>query len=197
MRGILLINIGTPAICSKEAVRKFVGDMLSDPLVAGKPGWISSFLAKKIVAPASSGRSFRKYNQIWRKRRARDLPMIYFITETGPIAGRKKRSRGNCHAIRWTGDWTGVKNLEKKCPLTHEVVVFPLTSALRPILQKQQLMKSEEFLQTTPFLSDKTRWALSTIIHVIYTCSCKKRRALFEDISTNWYSVIIAYPFTR
>ena len=33
MKGIILLNIGTPSECTKPAVEKFIGDMLSDPLV--------------------------------------------------------------------------------------------------------------------------------------------------------------------
>jgi ferrochelatase len=127
MRGILLINIGTPATCSKEAVRKFVGDMLSDPLVTGKPGWVSSFLAKKIVAPASSGRSFKKYNQIWRKGEPEVSPMIYFMRKLAQSLEEKKNVPVEI-AMRYgePAIEQALKNLEKKCPLLHEVVVFPM-----------------------------------------------------------------------
>ena len=61
MKGILLINVGTPAACTKKDVQKFIGDMLSDPLVTGKPELISGFIAKNIIAPISSRKSLEKY----------------------------------------------------------------------------------------------------------------------------------------
>lgn len=127
MRGILLINIGTPTTCSKEAVRKFVGDMLSDPLVSGKPGWASNFLAKRIIAPLSSGKSFNKYSQIWRKEDPEISPMIYFMQKLARSLEEKKNIPVEV-AMRYGEPEIGqaLKNLEKKCPLLHEVVVFPL-----------------------------------------------------------------------
>ena len=64
MKGILLINVGTPAACNRKDVQKFIGDMLSDPLVMGKSEWMSGFLAKNIIAPASSRKSLEKYKLI-------------------------------------------------------------------------------------------------------------------------------------
>lgn len=127
MRGILLINIGTPASCSKEAVRKFVGDMLSDPLVTGQPEWVSSFLAKKIIAPVSSGKSFNKYSQIWRKEDPEISPMIYFMQKLAQSLEAKKNIPVEV-AMRYGEPEIeqALKDLEKKCPLLHEVVVFPL-----------------------------------------------------------------------
>ncbi|HMM17504.1 MAG TPA: ferrochelatase [Petrimonas sp.] len=127
MRGILLINIGTPATCSKEAVKKFMGDMLSDPLVTGKPGWVSNFLAKKIIAPASSGKSFNKYSQIWRKEHPEVSPMIYFMQKLAQSLEEKKNIPVEI-AMRYGEPEIeqALKKLEKKSPLLHEVVVFPL-----------------------------------------------------------------------
>ena len=53
-----MINIGSPAACTKSDVRKFIGDMLSDPLIFGKPEWLSKFLARNIIAPLSAKKSF-------------------------------------------------------------------------------------------------------------------------------------------
>lgn len=127
MRGILLINVGTPATCSKEAVKKFVGDMLSDPLVTGKPELVSNFLAKKIIAPVSSGKSFNKYSQIWRKEEPAISPMIYFMWKLAQLLEERKNIPVEI-AMRYgePGIEQAFKNLEKKCPLLHEVVVFPL-----------------------------------------------------------------------
>ena len=127
MRGILLINIGTPATCSKEAVRKFVGDMLSDPLVTGKPEWVSNFLAKKIIAPVSSRKSLNKYSQIWRKEEPAISPMVYFMQKLAQSLEEKKNIPVEI-AMRYGEPEIeqALKNLEKKCPLLHEAVVFPL-----------------------------------------------------------------------
>ena len=127
MKGILLINVGTPAACNRAAVQKFIGDMLSDPLVMGKPEYISSFLARKIIAPASSAKSLEKYKLIWRKENPIISPIIYFMEQLAKSLEEKKGVPVEI-AMRY-GEPSisqALKNLEKKCPLLHEVVVFPL-----------------------------------------------------------------------
>ena len=57
MRGIILLNVGSPADCSKVAVEKFIGDMLSDPLVLDKYQPASKFLARQVIAPFSASKS--------------------------------------------------------------------------------------------------------------------------------------------
>lgn len=127
MRGILLINVGTPAACSKEAVKKFVAEMLSDPLVTGKPELVSGFLAKNIIAPVSAGKSFDKYKQIWRKEEPEISPILYFMQKLALSLEEKKNIPVEI-AMRYGEPEIeqAFKNLEKKCPLLHEVVVFPL-----------------------------------------------------------------------
>lgn len=127
MRGILLINIGTPSACSKEAVKKFVGDMLSDPLVTGKSELVSGFLAKNIIAPISSGKSFDKYRQIWRKEEPMISPILYFMQKLAQSLEEKKNIPVEI-AMRYSEPdiEQALKSLEKKCPLLHEVIIFPL-----------------------------------------------------------------------
>lgn len=127
MKGILLVNIGTPAVCSKTAIGKFMGDMLSDPLITGMPEWISRFLARKIIAPFSSGRSLNKYRQIWRKEEPLISPLIYNMQKLAQSLEEKKNIPVEI-AMRY-GEPTieqGLKRLEKRCPLIHEVIIFPL-----------------------------------------------------------------------
>ena len=92
MRGILLINVGTPASDSKNDVKRFIWDMLSDPLVTGKPEWRSRLLARKIIATLS----------------AKGIPV-----EVAKRYGKPDFA-------------TAVKEMEKRYPLLHEVIVFPL-----------------------------------------------------------------------
>jgi len=79
MRGILLINTGTPASKEKADVKKFICEMLSDPLVMGRPEWQSKFLARNIIAPFSASRSTEKYKQIWRKEEPEISPLLYHM----------------------------------------------------------------------------------------------------------------------
>lgn len=127
MKGILLINIGSPAACTKSDVRKFIGDMLSDPLIFGKPEWLSKFLARNIIAPLSAKKSFGKYKQIWRTEEPTVSPIVYFMQKLALSLENKKNIPveiamrfGNPDISR------ALKNLEKKSPHLREVIVFPL-----------------------------------------------------------------------
>src|SRR5690606_44291 len=79
MRGILLVNVGTPKSCDKEDVQNFIADMLSDPLVTGRSKWLSTKLAQNIIAPLSANKSLSKYKQIWRKEEPLISPMMYYM----------------------------------------------------------------------------------------------------------------------
>lgn len=127
MRGILLLNVGTPASTQKDDVRMFIGDMLSDPLVLGKKEWLSNFLARKIIAPAGASKSQSKYKTIWRKEEPLISPLLYYMQKMATALENNKDVPVEI-AMRY-GEPTienAFRNLEKKCPLLHEVVVFPL-----------------------------------------------------------------------
>lgn len=127
MKGILLINIGTPAACDQKSVQHFISQMLSDPLVMGKTEWISKLLAKKIIAPISSRKSTEKYRLIWRKNDPKISPILFFMTELAKSLEEKKNVPVEI-AMRYNQPDidSALKKLEKKCPLLREVVVFPL-----------------------------------------------------------------------
>ena len=81
MRGIILLNVGTPAECTKPAVEKFIGDMLADPLVLDRFQPASKFLARKVIAPLSASKSMGKYSLIWRKKEPTISPILYYMEQ--------------------------------------------------------------------------------------------------------------------
>lgn len=127
MRGIILTNVGTPANCTRKDVQRFIAEMLSDPLVFGQPKWFSSFIARNIIVPLSSSKSLEKYKQIWRTEEPKISPILYHMQ----ILAKKLEESKNIPveiAFRY-GEMNierAIKSLEKKCPLLHEVVIFPL-----------------------------------------------------------------------
>ncbi len=127
MRGILLVNMGTPESCTRKGVQKFIGDILSDPLVFGKSKWLSSFLGKKIIAPISSRNSLKKYEQIWINEPNEISPLLHNMQKLATAFEQNKDIAVEI-AMRYgePGIETGLKNLEQKCPLLHEVVIFPM-----------------------------------------------------------------------
>ncbi len=127
MRGILLVNIGSPASCHKADVKTFIGDILSDPFVTGKAGWWSKFLAKNIIAPLSATSSAKKYQQMWRSEEPVTSPLHYYSRK---LAHALEEAKGlPVEVATRYGEpnfTTAVKELERRCPLLHEVIVFPL-----------------------------------------------------------------------
>lgn len=127
MRGILLVNLGTPEQCKKKHVQKFIGDMLSDPLVLGQPKHIANFLAKKIIAPLGVTKSLKKYAQIWRKESPKISPLLFHMQQLAD-ALEKAKNIPVAIAMRYgePNVLQAFEELSQKCPLLHEVIVFPL-----------------------------------------------------------------------
>lgn len=127
MRGIILVNVGTPASVNRSDVKKFIGDMLSDPLVTGKAEWRSRLLARNIIAPLSAASSAEKYKLVWRKEEPITSPLQYYSRE---LANALEAAKGIPVEVSMRyGEpsfTTAVRELEKKNPLLHEVIIFPL-----------------------------------------------------------------------
>lgn len=127
MKGILLINVGTPATDSKADVKQFIGDMLSDPLLTDLPEWLSQFLARRIIAPLGCAESSKKYELIWRKKDPTISPLLYNMQQLAQALENKKDVPVEIAMRYGEPDVTeAFRKLEKKCPLLHEVIVFPL-----------------------------------------------------------------------
>jgi ferrochelatase len=69
-RGVLLINVGTPDAATVPAVRRYLREFLSDPMVIQLPPrwkWMQGSLAR-FIALVRGPRSARKYAEIWTDR---------------------------------------------------------------------------------------------------------------------------------
>lgn len=127
MRGILLVNIGSPASCHKADVKTFIGDILSDPLVTGKAEWWSKFLARNIIAPLSATGVAKKYQQVWRSEEPFTSPLHHYTRRLAQALEKNKGIPVEVATRYGEPDFTSaVRELERKCPLLHEVIVFPL-----------------------------------------------------------------------
>lgn len=65
MKGILAVNLGTPAAPTRSAVATYLREFLSDPRVVDLPRWLWLPLLNLVVIPLRSGRSARAYAEIW------------------------------------------------------------------------------------------------------------------------------------
>ena len=102
--------------------------MLSDPLLTGKSEWWSKFLAKNIIAPGSGSRVSDKYELIWHNEETSSVsPLIYHMQQLAQKLEEQKGIPVEIAMRYGEPDVAGAfRELERKCPLLHEVIVFPL-----------------------------------------------------------------------
>lgn len=65
MKGLLLVNTGSPASPRPKDVRAFIEAMLTDPLVMTMPNWLCTISVKGIIGPVRQFASAKKYHLIW------------------------------------------------------------------------------------------------------------------------------------
>lgn len=127
MIGIILLNVGTPAKCTKSAVEQFIGDMLSDPLVVDKFQPAFKFLARQVIAPLSSSKSLSKYSLIWRKEEPAISPILYYMQQLAINLEQQKNVPVEI-AMRYGSPSieSAFDALHKKCTKLTDVIIFPL-----------------------------------------------------------------------
>ena len=127
MKGIILLNVGTPAKCTKPAVEKFIGDMLSDPLVVDKFQPAFKFLARQVIAPLSAPKSLKKYSLIWRKEEPAISPILYYMQELA-IKLKQQKDVPVETAMRYGSPSieSAFDALHKKYSKLTDVIIFPL-----------------------------------------------------------------------
>ena len=67
MRGILLINLGSPKKLELNSVKSYLKEFLSDDLVIDLPKTIQKFLVNLIIVPLRSKNPLEAYSSIWTK----------------------------------------------------------------------------------------------------------------------------------
>ena len=65
LKGILLVNLGTPSAPSPAAVRSYLAEFLSDPRVVELPRWLWLPILHGIVLRTRPAKSAAKYASIW------------------------------------------------------------------------------------------------------------------------------------
>ncbi|MEN9919242.1 MAG: ferrochelatase [Bacteroidota bacterium] len=126
MRGILIVNTGSPRTKAREDVKFFIGAMLSDPLVMSVPDFIRKTLATKIIAPFRASRSAANYSLIWDNERDQS-PLLY---NTRMLAQKIQESTGMRVEIAMRYGIPSITDalnrLKDKNGTLREVVVVPL-----------------------------------------------------------------------
>lgn len=65
MRGVLLVNLGTPASPTRAAVAAYLAEFLSDPRVIDLPRWLWIPLLRLVIIPLRARRSAEAYRKVW------------------------------------------------------------------------------------------------------------------------------------
>ena len=65
MKGVLLVNLGTPTAPTPGAVATYLTEFLSDPRVVDLPRWLWLPLLKLVIIPLRRNRSAEAYKKIW------------------------------------------------------------------------------------------------------------------------------------
>jgi len=126
MKGILLVNTGSPKTCKREDVKLFIHSMLSDPYVMTVPDWFRPILVDGIILPFRQFASTRHYELIWDKKN-NDSPLLHSAKELAvkleqltemPVEAGMRYCEPSIQA--------GFERLMAKSDRLHEVVVFPL-----------------------------------------------------------------------
>ena len=65
MKGILLVNLGSPKNLEDNSVKEYLGEFLSDDLVVDYPKWIQQILVNWIIVPNRYKKTQKAYSKIW------------------------------------------------------------------------------------------------------------------------------------
>lgn len=65
MKGVLLVNLGSPDSTQPKDVKKYLDEFLMDPRVIDVPYWLRSFLVRGIILNTRPKKSAEAYERIW------------------------------------------------------------------------------------------------------------------------------------
>ncbi|MFQ3181644.1 MAG: ferrochelatase, partial [Polaribacter sp.] len=65
MKGVLLVNLGSPASTSTKDVRKYLDQFLMDERVIDAPYWLRTLLVRGIILNTRPKKSAKAYKKIW------------------------------------------------------------------------------------------------------------------------------------
>ena len=94
--GVLLVNLGTPAAPTANAVRVYLKQFLSDPRVVEIPKIIWWFILNLIILPIRSSASAKKYQSIWT---THGSPLLAFSQKQAELLSDKLRPVGGAIVV--------------------------------------------------------------------------------------------------
>ena len=126
MKGVLLVNTGSPETNSRKDVKKFIGEMLSDPYLITVPDWFRPILVKGIILPIRQFSSTSHYNLIW-DHEHNSSPLLYNMQQLAKKLEAQTEMPVEI-AMRYCKPdiSSAFRRLVEKNDRLHEVVVLPM-----------------------------------------------------------------------
>lgn len=124
MRGVLLVNLGTPAAPTRAAVAAYLAEFLSDPRVIDLPRWLWIPLLRLVIIPLRARRSAEAYQKVWTPDGS---PLLVFSRSLATKLAASLEGEAIVRlAMRYgqPGIEEGLRDLEKQG--ADELVVLPL-----------------------------------------------------------------------
>ena len=122
--GVLLINLGSPAAPTPKAIRAYLAQFLSDPMVMDMPWLIRQLILRMFILPKRPQKIAPRYQSIWTDEGA---PLI---RHTSHLAQRLDAELGESFLIDWAMRY-GEPSLEKSLKRFNEanlkeLIIIPL-----------------------------------------------------------------------
>jgi len=126
MRGILLVNTGSPKTCGRADVKYFITSMLSDPYVMTVPDWFRPILVKGMIVPLRQFASTAHYELIWNPNQ-KDSPLLHHAkTLAEKLEALTEMPVEVAMRYGQPGVQLALERLMAKNDRLHEVIVLPL-----------------------------------------------------------------------
>lgn len=159
--GVLLINLGTPAATTPEAIRRYLQEFLSDPRVIEKRGLMWRMLLNRVIIPRRAPKSARAYASIW------DLERNESPLKTITRSQAQDLSAAFSAEPRLVVDWAmryGTPSIEHRLARLTEagcqrILIFPLYpqysgattgSAMDKVFESLAKMRAQPSIRTMP-----------------------------------------------
>ncbi len=151
-KGVLLINLGTPRAPTVRAVRAYLKEFLSDPLVIDVPWLVRQILLRAVILPFRPKQSAHAYQQIWTDEGSPLLVhSLQFKDALQTVLGDEYRVELGMRYGEPTIQAAVQKLYKKGC---HKVLVFPMfpqyssaASGSALLAAKSQLQAFGDFFQ--------------------------------------------------
>lgn len=122
MRGILLVNLGTPDAPTPQAVKKYLAEFLSDPRVVEIPRFIWKIILHGIILQTRPKKSAKLYQAIWQKNGS---PLLNY---THSLANKLQQALKNKHSVKVGMRYGNPSIASQLEELKHceEIIILPL-----------------------------------------------------------------------